>query len=466
MKLIKKIIAILAVSVVCLGAYLFLGGIDTERPAPPDFGLGVERVGEDDNWFTALVAVTNLVSLNEEEGDWVWRASRGDTNAFTTARLDAVLARHGELFRRLGANVNRRGWQHPVPETKAEQAALALRMDDRALLNGNVVQLLDLKIQRELDQGEFMFAFADLRVLVSMVSAGMRGAENVIACEVAAVQLRKTMRRFLVFVAQLDADQLKELQQMLDALANDFIANYALAYAREVGTVEARFEWMYRRGGAEQMQENLSALMKSFSAKLLDKSVVGFSQAAFKLPNFNAFSFHFNRSLAGYYEESAKIYDNLLRGKYDIPIRALRVQTPDVKWKLPIYPNWIGRVMCASLPAQGAKLCLWEAAGLFVVSADRVVVAANRYRVDHAEYPKELQQLVPEYLDAVPMDPFGDGAIGFNAAQGTVHSVAENGGFDGVIPSDGAKAMHFTNADGVRRWYTPYIRRLDGQPVR
>jgi len=35
-----------------------------------------------------------------------------------------------------------------------------------------------------------------------------------------------------------------------------------------------------------------------------------------------------------------------------------------------------------------------------------IVVALRSYQLDHGEFPKELAQLVPAYLDIVPLDPF------------------------------------------------------------
>ena len=474
MKFLKRVGVMVALVAVCLFAYLFLGGIDAEHPAAPDLGLGVQTVKEEDNWYVALVAVTNLVSLTEDEQRFVssasssprewWRIHDFASEKDALAKLDALIARHGELFKRLGGNVHRRGWWRPPQDVPADANPGHRVYEDCALITGWVVKLLDLKIKRELDQGEFMFAFADMKTFYSLGLAVMRGAEGLVACESAKGQLRKTMRRFMPFVTQLDGEQLAVLRQLLDEQAADMIATSANAYARQVAAAEAHFDWLYRRGGVEQMQANLLSALSSVSGKL-GKGVEGVSRAAFKVPNFNRFSFHFNRSLARYYEESAKTHANLLRGKYDLAIRAQYVLPQNPKWNLPVYPNWLGRVVFASLAEQGGWSCLLSAASRFAVSADRVVIAANRYRLDKGEYPRELQALVPDYLDAVPDDPFGDGKLGFNVAQGTVHSVGENGGFDGVVPPEGAKVLHFTNENGVRRWYTPYIRRLDGKPL-
>jgi hypothetical protein len=41
------------------------------------------------------------------------------------------------------------------------------------------------------------------------------------------------------------------------------------------------------------------------------------------------------------------------------------------------------------------------------VSGARVVLAIEIYRARHGEYPESLDQIVPEILPAMPLDPFG-----------------------------------------------------------
>jgi hypothetical protein len=52
----------------------------------------------------------------------------------------------------------------------------------------------------------------------------------------------------------------------------------------------------------------------------------------------------------------------------------------------------------------------------------KLQVALIAYRLDHGDYPSRLEDLVPEYLDQLPDDPYGEGTFRYEAA-----------GFDGVL---------------------------------
>jgi hypothetical protein len=88
-----------------------------------------------------------------------------------------------------------------------------------------------------------------------------------------------------------------------------------------------------------------------------------------------------------------------------------------------------------------------------------VMLAAERYRRDHGEWPKGIADLVPEYLADVPGDPFladsSRGPIRFmRRADGlTVYSVSVDGRDDGGHQIDAAKAWNQPGGDlGYRLW--------------
>ena len=47
-----------------------------------------------------------------------------------------------------------------------------------------------------------------------------------------------------------------------------------------------------------------------------------------------------------------------------------------------------------------------------------VRLALRAYHLDHGEYPDSLSELAPGYLDAIPADPFGDGALSYQRTGG------------------------------------------------
>jgi hypothetical protein len=67
------------------------------------------------------------------------------------------------------------------------------------------------------------------------------------------------------------------------------------------------------------------------------------------------------------------------------------------------------------------------------IRCTRTGLAAERYRIAHGNWPEQLEQLVPKYLEAVPEDPFDNKPLKYSRInQGiVVYSVSENGVDDG-----------------------------------
>jgi hypothetical protein len=66
-----------------------------------------------------------------------------------------------------------------------------------------------------------------------------------------------------------------------------------------------------------------------------------------------------------------------------------------------------------------------------------VALAAERYRLRHGDWPRTLADLVPDYLLAVPLDPFDGAPLRYRRSDGgaVVYSVGEDGRDDGGDPN-------------------------------
>jgi len=73
----------------------------------------------------------------------------------------------------------------------------------------------------------------------------------------------------------------------------------------------------------------------------------------------------------------------------------------------------------------------------------RVALAVERYRLAHGGWPESLEALLPEYLDAVPPDPFDGRPLRYRATEerAVVYSVGENLGDDGGLLDPPAKGQ-------------------------
>ena len=65
------------------------------------------------------------------------------------------------------------------------------------------------------------------------------------------------------------------------------------------------------------------------------------------------------------------------------------------------------------------------------VSATRVILAMRRYQVDKRALPAKLDDLVPTYLDAVPLDDFDGRPLRYAPKKKVVYSVGPDLSDDG-----------------------------------
>jgi hypothetical protein len=71
----------------------------------------------------------------------------------------------------------------------------------------------------------------------------------------------------------------------------------------------------------------------------------------------------------------------------------------------------------------------------------RTALAIERWRLATSDLPAELEQLVPQYLDAAPIDPFDGRPIRYRRTEAgyVLYSVLEDGEDNGGISRDDVK---------------------------
>ncbi len=97
----------------------------------------------------------------------------------------------------------------------------------------------------------------------------------------------------------------------------------------------------------------------------------------------------------------------------------------------------------------------WEGMSIALLRTARVAVAVERFRLAHERLPEGLEQLVPEFLDAVPLDPFTGDPLRYVRTQDgyAVYSVGadgeDNGGTRVVRDGDAIQTIHCLGTDIV-----------------
>ncbi|MEW6201271.1 MAG: hypothetical protein AB1546_04805, partial [bacterium] len=68
------------------------------------------------------------------------------------------------------------------------------------------------------------------------------------------------------------------------------------------------------------------------------------------------------------------------------------------------------------------RTCYYE----FILEGTRLRLAAFAYKHDHGALPRTLQELVPNYIDNIPIDSFDGNPIRYNPAKKVIYSVGTN----------------------------------------
>ena len=88
--------------------------------------------------------------------------------------------------------------------------------------------------------------------------------------------------------------------------------------------------------------------------------------------------------------------------------------------------NWTGQVLYyMMMPALTASLAT-KSKGDAQLQATRTILALRAYQLTHGNLPADLNALVPEFLEAVPVDDFNGQPLHYSAEKKIVYSVGKN----------------------------------------
>ena len=188
---------------------------------------------------------------------------------------------------------------------------------------------------------------------------------------------------------------------------------------------------------------------------------------AFKLnwiPGYVKFAVQQNRTLAAMKDEAERFLSKI-GAPYDVEYAreskfghsAIPAPTEPVN---PLSRNWLGRKWVKNHGFGGMYSMLFRMR--FAARSMETVFACRRFRAKHGCYPERLDELVPEFIAAVPLDPFDGKPLRYNNERHYVWTVGEELAFNGDVDftSDGKpmwtstrrrdyKCVRFLSSEGV-----------------
>jgi hypothetical protein len=413
---------LLALGLLALGAWVALNRADAS--APDDRDLRLERLSDAlaENGFDRLEAAARAARLPKGESSWDrfhafragviwepdWISDLVAQNAPATAMLRAALAAPAFAF----APADRAG-------TPAERMATLLRVQQLIALSGAQARI-------RLRDGESRDAI-ELASLGLQVGKRISGAENVdllgIDMAIAFQTLSLLDLEHAVRTARLAPDAAHALGLVLEATrwrAEDWQRIWALEYERLVAEVDAA------------------------SARASDGTGLAWPMSL--MPS--AYRWHRNRTaaaLAGLYRDQRQKSALFCANAGLLGDGPHWIRSPGVSDLLA--PNAMGRIVIEATRARNLDHFQLQRCHLEThVSLVAALIAAKAYSDTEGALPEQLADLVPRYLDALPLDRYDGSPLRYARAERAIYSIGED--FTDAGPG-AAPSPHDPRAPGI-----------------
>ena len=477
-----KCLIVLVALPVLFTIYFYIGGIewgDWTIPNEADLRLELCDVPDAENAYLALQALTNLyhVAKNGDETATIsdktfaryygnpfftdgdnyerekWAAARRDPSA--PKRAARILAENAEFFKSFRGplslkkftDVDTRLWNAKMAKGGKPPWVYELPLYKPFI---DFAQLVVLRAQVILEQGDVVSAVSDIDQIHGLGQLVMANNESMIAYLVGAMIEEYSYWKMCDVVALGKAtDEIIEVFSKMLVISE---ANAPMAWERGLKAEITRHfegvEWVCKHPDLI-----FSWMLNANALDSLDPSPSFVGKILSGWPGYAKFAFHRREMLY----RQAMLGRTMLAGDEDLT-EMIEHEIP----RNPLSPNFAGNVLVAgSSPRFGSfakEKCMNRI-------RPRLVIAAEKWRRAHGgENPPSLDALVPDYLAAVPRDPWSQAGepIKYDAALGVAWSVGEEGRYDyRKIVKDHATESK-TSVDGDTQKYAFC---LDGKPV-
>ena len=449
-------------------AWFYIGGIetgDTSLPDDADLLWTPPEVADEDNALVAILAATNLVNTanfgtnesgirNMPLGRWdmsfVGRYGHGDLIRFgsrsvreepgAAEKADRILADNAAFYAAFAKGLERRGFRNagPVDEVLGRQVLPIAGFMDLAWL-------WRLKIQREAERGEWSAAMNSLEVLCRFGRLVLNNAASFSDFVAGGIIERFALDKIVDLAAVEGAGEDALLR--LAALAD---GDEAASASNCVRTVRG----MYTDLVAELPKTSAVGLLRSLDC---DSPFWRICPVLEHWPFYRGFALDERWTR----RRLADVAHAFLLGETDLAAdERFSLINPFVRnWNGRHQVNWFART-CRDLE-KGSQMNKKMA---FHRTRAQLVVAAARWRLSHdGKLPPALDALVPQYLPAVPVDPWSkDGRpLCYDAESGVAWSVGRWGNFNFVVMKNAKPIVQRSAKYSIREFAFP----LDGKPL-
>ena len=136
-----------------------------------------------------------------------------------------------------------------------------------------------------------------------------------------------------------------------------------------------------------------------------------------------AYALHPNRTKVALIEFFTSLQQDAALPCADMPHYGSPQSSAIARSGLYLYPNGAGRVVLDGVPAIFERFLHDKCEENVWVDATRTLLALRAFQITTGELPESLEQLVPDYLGAIPVDDFDGQALRYSRQRGILWSV-------------------------------------------
>ncbi len=428
MKKMLKIVKWTAITVVAAfvvaAAYVGLNSFDCEPPDISRFVNPMEVPTDADNVYCALDSAANVVS--EKTGklvlDGIFENYKEAFERFcqhkinksnkgmTTEERDLILSEATKPLALFHEAAQRKTWY-------AFDHATGKRLFFPAITRlFQLCRLAELEAMRHLERGETKAATGVVRDMLLLARKMENDSESAVRWLVANGCLLRYADNIAMKLVQSGKATDEDLVRLQDALRQFELPN---RHERAQRMLNNDFTVCFG-----QMMEQVDTSEISTFLKNRDNSTALDAWVARIVPLIRPYAFHRNRSWTTYANLLDKMkerfrlgYDKAEWEKLEEEARVACGATTG--WRFG--PNFVGKKMIEVTMPEWQGIAISIAKSSFQHTAAETAIAAARFKRKTGAYPKTLAELVPEFLPAVPEDPFAYGKeLKYDATRGVI----------------------------------------------
>lgn len=417
MKKIKIIIVavLMIIILILLPAILNLFTKDIGPIDDSDLRLSAEKVNDEDNAYFDLIKISDVIYASEGSDAEVLKMVNNKT--WNQALADEIVSKNKEAFELFSNAAKKPKYQNPSavkPENIKYDMALPPLNEWRKLSNYSVIKALDLSKKGR--SGEA------IEEALNSAYIGQKIQESQVL----------TIEYLIAIV--LKENGLETVQEIVKTsdLPNDELMDYSkkidIFYNNEKGMISViKGEYQAQAG-----------IVDSFTKKEMDKTVslVGEKEVdKYSLLLKNSYYFRPNKTRLMFADYARAEIENIDKFCKDIKKDNIQRRSSDSLITSYITENVIGNmfydITVIGLSGINAKKCNDDS----LVSVTKALIAIRAYRNDNGDYPDSLDNLVPRYLESLPLDYFDGQPLKYSKEKKIIYfigkNLADNGGSTG-----------------------------------